>query len=91
MTNVFNMCGELDPRSGTIWLSPQLYPTRKALYEDWQLHLKIVLGALDPPIDPDSIEGQGPAASTFYVVGSFLVFERKLDHFPQHLGLKHNA
>ena len=35
MSDVFKMSGDMDPRTGTIWLSHDLYPTRRTVYEDY--------------------------------------------------------
>ena len=52
--NVFKSCGDFDPRSGTIWLSPELYPTRRSLFDDYKTGL------------PEHVKA--PSRSSFYSV-----------------------
>ena len=69
MSTTFQVCGELDPRSGTIWLSPTLYPTKKSLYQDYLVHHEAQM--VDANIPLDSPQAKGPAESTFYKVRFF--------------------
>lgn len=66
LKQVVDRAGELDPRSGTIWMSPQLYATKGKLYDDYKVDL--LEQVLDMGLNPEAKASLPPSIASFYKV-----------------------